>query len=131
MPGSVPARIMSVNCIHGIRGVLNFDSPAAGVELGTIPAGSFVKSVTAHVITAFNAGTTNTVDVGTTADPDGFAATAGVLPAATGVKLNLTGAQSGDTLTADTVVIAKYTQAGTAATAGKVQILVEFYPHVT
>lgn len=129
MPGSVPARIMQVNCMHAIRGRIKFDSTSAGIELGTIPAGSFVGSVTVHVITAFNA-TGVAVEVGTAAAAAGFATSAGIAPAATGVKLNLTGTLSGDTLTADTPVVAKLTP-GTGGTTGDAQILVEFYPHVT
>lgn len=133
MAGSAPARIMSVNCVHALRGRINFDSSGAatGIEIGTIPAGSFVGPVTVHVITAFNAATTNVLEVGTTADPDGFATSAGTASGATGVKLNLTGAQSGDTLTADTPVVVRFTQTGAAATAGVAQVVVEFYPHVT
>jgi hypothetical protein len=133
MPGSAPARIYSSNTMHCIRGRMNFDTSGAatGVEIGTIPAGSFVAGVHVHVITAFNAATTNVLVVGTAADDDGFATTAATLPGATGMKLNLTGAQSGDTLTVDTPVVMKYTQTGTAASAGAAAILVNFYPHVT
>jgi hypothetical protein len=119
MPGSAPARIYSSNTMHCIRGRMNFDTSGAatGVEIGTIPAGSFVAGVHVHVITAFNAATTNVLVVGTAADDDGFATTAATL--------------SGDTLTADTPVVMKYTQTGTAASAGAAAILVNFYPHVT
>jgi hypothetical protein len=133
MPGSAPARIYSSNTMHCIRATCRYDASgiATGVEIGTIPAGSFVTGVWVHVTTAFNAATTNVLVVGTAADDDGFAAAAGTLSGATGVKANLTGAQSGDTLTADTPVVMKYTQTGTAATAGVASILVNFYPHVT
>lgn len=133
MAGSAPARIMSVNCIHAARGRINFDSAnaATGIEIGTIPAGSFVLPAVVHVITAFNAATTNVLVVGTAADDDGFAVAASTLSGATGIKANLTGAQSGDTLTADTPVVVKYTQTGTAATTGTAQVVVPYYPHVT
>lgn len=133
MPGSAPARVYSANVLHSIRGRINFDSAGAatGIEIGTIPAGSFVMAATVHVITAFNAATTNVLVVGTAADDDGFAVAGGTLAGATGVKTGLLGAQSGDTLTADTPVVVKYTQTGTAATAGAAQVVVSFYPHVT
>lgn len=133
MPGSAPARIMSVNCIHAVRGRINFDSSgvATGVEIGTIPAGSFVMPATVHIITAFNAATTNVLEVGTAADADGFVTSAGAIAGTTGVKTSLTGAQSGDTLTADTPVVVKFTQTGTPATTGVAQVVVPFYPHVT
>jgi hypothetical protein len=133
MPGSAPARIYSANVMHCVRGTVNYATTnvATGVEIGTIPAGSFVGEVLCHVTTAFNAATTNVLVVGTAADDDGFAAAAGTLSGAAGVKIGLTGAQSGDTLTADTPVVVKYTQTGTAATAGVAQVVVTFYPHVT
>lgn len=133
MPGSAPARVMSVNCVHAVRGTISFDSTGAatGIEIGTIPAGSFVLPATVHVITAFNAATTNVLEVGTAADADGFATAAGTASGTAGVKTSLTGAQSGDTLTADTPVVMKFTQTGAAATAGRAQVVVEFYPHVT
>lgn len=133
MPGSAPARVYSANVLHAVRGRINFDSSGAatGIEIGTIPAGSFVLPATVHVITAFNAATTNVLEVGTAADADGFATSAGTASGATGIKTSLTGAQSGDTLTADTPVVVKYTQTGTAATAGVAQVIVPYYPHVT
>jgi hypothetical protein len=133
MPGSAPARIYSANVIHAVRGTVNYATTniATGVEIGTIPAGSFVMPGTVHITTAFNAATTNVLVVGTAADDDGFMAAAGTLSGATGVKTTLTGAQSGDTLTADTPVVVKYTQTGTAATAGVASVILPFYPHVT
>lgn len=133
MAGSAPARVFSANVQHCIRGRIKFDTSgvATGVEIGTIPAGSFVSSVSAHIITAFNAATTNVLVVGTAADDDGFALSAGVIAGTTGVKNGLVGAQSGDTLTADTPVVVKFTQTGTAATAGEAQVLLHFYPHYT
>lgn len=131
MPGSAPARIFSANVVHAVRGKITFGSPTAGVEIGTIPAGSFVRAVTVDVITAFNAGTTNVLEVGTAADPDGFATSTDIAAGATGLKGPLKGAQSGDRLTADTPVVVKYSPTGTAATAGEAQVLVEFYPHKT
>src|SRR5918993_3457688 len=133
MPGSAPARIYSANVIHAVRGTVNYATAnvATGVEIGTIPAGSFVAGTHVHIVTAFNAATTNVLTVGTAADDDGFATSAGTVAGTPGVKLNLTGAQSGDTLTADTPVVFKYTQTGTAATTGVAQAVVTFYPHVT
>src|SRR5215217_7551133 len=117
MPGSVPARVYSANVLHAIRGRINFDSAGAatGIEIGTLPAGAFVLTATCHIITAFNAATTNVLVVGTAADDDGFATSAGTIAGTAGVKASLLGAQSGDTLTADTPVVMKYTQTGTAA----------------
>jgi hypothetical protein len=133
MAGSAPARVYSANVMHEIRGRIKFDTAnaATGIELGTLPAGSFVDGVTVHVITAFNAGTTNVLVVGTAADDDGFATSAGIAAGTAGKKNSLDGAQSGDSLTADTPVVAKFTQTGTAATTGEASILLKYAPHVT
>jgi hypothetical protein len=137
MPGSAPARIYSANVMHCVRGTVNYATTnvATGVEIGTIPAGSFVTAVHVHVTTAFNAATTNVLEVGTAADPDGFATSTQTASGTIGAKLNIgtssPAAQLGDFLTADTPVVVKYTQTGTAATAGVAQVVVSFYPHVT
>jgi transcription elongation GreA/GreB family factor len=133
MTGSAPARVYSANVVHAIRGRINFDTSGAatGIEIGTIPAGSFVMGTTVHIVTAFNAGTTNVLVVGTAADDDGFAVAAGTLSGAAGLKSALFGAQSGDTLLVDTPVVLKWTQTGTAATTGAAQVIVNFYPHAT
>jgi hypothetical protein len=133
MPGPAPARIFSSNTIHALRGRINFNSgnAAAGIQIGTVPAGSFVGQVTAHIITAFNAVTTNVLSVGTAAAPEGFATAAGIAAGVAGIKTALFGTLSGDTLTVDTPVVVRYSQTGGAATAGAAQILMEFYPHVT
>jgi hypothetical protein len=119
-----------LNVIHAIRGRVNISNtaaqPTAGVQIGTMPAGAFVKSATAHVITAFN-GTGATVDVGTAATLGAFAPSASVVPGTAGYKPNLTGTGMGDTLTADTPIVVKVA-AGTGGTTGDVSILVEFYP---
>jgi hypothetical protein len=118
-----------------LRRTVSFDTPFAdapgvtatnGVPIGALEAGAIPLGCDVTIETAFNAGTTNVLVVGTTADDDGFAATAGTLPAATGFKQNLAGALSGIPLAANTIVYAKFTQTGTAATAGKAHIVMKF-----
>lgn len=97
-----------------------------GVPIGALEAGAMPLHCHVYVDTAFNAATTNTLDVGTTADPDGYAAAAGTLVGATGFKGNLTGALTGVPMAANTVVYAKFGQTGTAATTGKVTVVLYF-----
>ncbi len=85
-----------------------------------------VIGVDVVVETAFNAGTSNTLVVGTSADDDGFAANAGTVPGTPGFKPNLQGALSGIPLAANTVCFVKFSQTGTAATAGKATVIVKF-----
>lgn len=97
-----------------------------GVPIGALEAGAVPLHAHVVVQTAFNAATTNTLDVGPTIDPDGYAAAAGTLVGATGFKGNLTGALTGVPLEANTVVYAKFGQSGTAATTGKAIVILYF-----
>lgn len=107
---------LATNPAYATNGV-----PICGLEAGAVPLHCHVT-----VQTAFNAATTNTLDVGTTADPDGFATAATTLAGATGFKGNLTGALTGIPLEANTVVYAKFGQTGTAATTGKAIVILYF-----
>jgi hypothetical protein len=95
--------------------------PIGALEAGAIPLYCHVT-----VITAFNAGTTNTLDVGVTGTAAGFAAAAATLAGATGFKGNLTGTLTGIPLAADSIVYATFGQTGTAATTGKVHVILTF-----
>jgi hypothetical protein len=118
-----------------LRRTINFDTPFAdapgvtatnGVPIGGLEAGAMVLGVDVCIETLFNAATTNVLVVGTAADDDGFAATAGTVPGTAGFKPNLQGALSGIPLAANTVCYVKYSQTGTAATTGKAHIVVKF-----
>jgi hypothetical protein len=98
-----------------------------GVPIGALEAGAIPLVVHVFVDTAFNAGTTNTLDVGTAATPAGFAPAANTLVGATGYKANITaGTLMGQELAADQVIYAKYGQTGGAATAGSAEVVVLF-----
>lgn len=113
--------------------VVNFDTAnigsTNGVLFATLPAGSVVLRTTAAVTTAFNAATTNVLVVGVLADDDALLTSAVSLAGATGVKVQNGPAATLTTPTAaDVGVYAKYTQTGTAATAGRAVVYVEYYP---
>lgn len=110
-----------------IAAEFNFSNiPAAGVAIGAIPRRS--RIVHCHVIvdTAFNAGTTNTVNVGTTPTGSDVAASATIAPGTAGYK----NVDAPKTLqfSADTVLYMSYVQAGTAATAGKGFLYIAYVP---
>jgi len=118
-----------------LRRTITFDLPYAdapgvaatnGVPIGALEAGAIPLGCDVTIETAFNAGTTNTLDIGVAGTPAGLAATAAVLPAATGFKQNLTGTLTGIPLAANTIVYAKYAQTGTAATTGKAHVVLKF-----
>lgn len=107
------------------------DLGATGLAAGTFPIGAFEKNTIilrsgVTILTAFNAETTNVLEVGSAADPDavitGTNAAAGTL----GTKAG-TGAGIGQPLAADTIFYAKFTQTGTAATTGRAIAWVEAF----
>lgn len=112
-------------CLHTIVGRINFDTvgAATGVVLGTLPAGCVYIGCDVIVSEAFNAASTNVLVVGTDAEFDNFIAAGTVNEAATGLTASALGAAE---VTADTVVKAKYTQTGTAATAGKAIVVLKY-----
>lgn len=116
--------------------LFNFDTPAStengalsanGTHIGKTPAGSFIHGTDVDIKTAFNAATTNVLTVGSAADDDGLATSAGTASGTPGYKPNLQGAQSGYN-SAETQWYIKYTQTGTAATTGVAHIAVRFTP---
>lgn len=124
MPVTQPRKLES-QVTHGLRRRVSFtDTATAGVEIGVIPAGSHVRPVSVSVETAFTGGTP-VVSVGTTAVPAAFATSAGIAPGTAGYKSGLSNTGQGN-VTADTQVLA-FVSGG--ATAGLVDIYIEFYPH--
>ena len=103
-----------------------FSAAGGKIPIGALEAGTMPGSVSVYVETAFNAATTNTLDIGTLATVAGFATAAGTLSGATGVKRGLTGTLTEIPLATDQIVYATYAQTGTAATTGKVVIRMDF-----
>jgi hypothetical protein len=98
-----------------------------GVPIGALEAGSMPLRVDVYVDTAFNAGTTNTLDVGIVGTVAAFAPAANTLVGAGGFKPGITaGSLMGKELDTDQVVYAKYGQTGGAATAGSAEVVLTF-----
>lgn len=114
---------------HYLRQDIAYNSSgiSSGFSLGTLPTGAIIEKVQVKVTTAFNAGTTNQLDVGTGSDDDAFVdyTNSDVDLTATGSTFVWRGADVA-TLTSDTEIFAKYTQTGTAASAGAATIIVYF-----
>ena len=71
---AIPARNDGSQNIHYLRKkILYTDGVAAVIQVGTIPTGAIVLRGGVVIKTAFNAGSTNVLDIGTSADDDGFA----------------------------------------------------------
>lgn len=100
-------------------------APAGGagtVDIVQLPAGALITKVVVEVTAGFNAGTTNTLTVGTNASVDDLVGAA-VVTAGTPGFYDGTGKVR---TAAATTVKAKYAQAGAGATAGKATVYVFF-----
>jgi hypothetical protein len=133
MPTNTPgttARQSQVQAIHFLRRSLTFGDNGIARTVGIIPAGAQIIQPLSgvYVTTAFNAGTTNVLDIGTSADDDLYAtdlalgtrAFVAIDEAATAVNTWL--------VTADTTITATVALAGTAATAGAAEVVIAYVP---
>lgn len=101
---------------------------ATGIVIGTLPATAIITRWVVHIMTAFNAGTTNVLEVGmNSATFNDIAATASTVSGTLGAKSgDVAAVTARGRLAADTPVRAIYTQTGGAATTGAAEIAV-FY----
>jgi hypothetical protein len=121
--GSQNVHFIGKDIVYNTVGIGTADT----VKVGRIPAGSFLIQALVRITTAFNAATTNVLTVGTSAGSDADIVGASELnEAATGVTVVLTG--SALTFASDTDIYVKYTQTGTAATAGAATIIITYIP---
>lgn len=121
-----PARKLHTQQIHQISLNIAYNTPgvAAGVAVGTLPAGAVLDKTSVYATTAFNATTTNTVSVGTTPTGTNYINATSVTAAArvdTVVPIAVAGP-----LAADTIIYVSYAQTGTAATTGAATIVVTY-----
>ena len=120
------AQLYHTNQIHYLTADITYANDGESVTLGTIPAGSVVIRGGVVVSALFNGDTTNTLDIGTVADPDGFA---------TAIALGTVGVIVADEMattddsyvTSDTVVTCAVTSTA-SATAGAGRVWIEYLP---
>ena len=108
---------------------------SAGVAFAKLPQNAYITGVSCHVITAFNAGTTNVLTVGTDATTTNQVINAGISnqsideSSVTYQNVSASGALGvGITSPSDVTLYAKYAQTGNAATAGKARCIITFIP---
>lgn len=118
------ARQLHTQQIHYFRKRVNYNDAGigAGVVLGTMPAGGMIVLQSVRVSPAFNAGTTNALNVGTTAGGTQLFTDAATAGARLPTIANLSFA-------ADTDLFVQYAQTGGAATAGVADIVIGFAPN--
>lgn len=135
---NIPARQPPGQQVNYYRITVNFNDPriSTAQKFGRLLQNTFISNVACHVTTAFNASTTNVFTVGTT-----LASANELIDAATSTKSidessatyqQITSATSlgvAVTSAADVDLYAKYTQTGTAGTAGKVMCIIAFIPN--
>lgn len=120
--------------LNTLKRTLNFNDPdiAKAPFDNALPAGSFVTRVFCEIVTAFNAGTTNPITVGTngpatynnllaSGDITGATPAVYMISAASTAKLGRAFAASGDV-----IPYAVYAPTGTAATTGQAVIVIEY-----
>jgi len=114
---TVAVRDNFTNNVQSLRKSITYLDDGLVITVGKIPGGSIIIGAGVIVSTAFNAGTGNVLDIGTSADDDGFG---------TDLALGTIGnivwdelATSNDLYsTSDVTIIASPDLTGTAATAG-------------
>lgn len=127
------ARNTQLSVLHTIRADITFADNGRVVPFNNaIPAGSQIVNLISgvYVNTAFNAGTSNVLDIGTTADDDLYAtdlalgtkAFVALDEAATATNVNTW------YIASDTYFTCTPALSGTAATAGAAVVLIHFYP---
>lgn len=117
-PGAVQKRITVTYASSNI---------ATGVLWFRLPARAQVMACAANVETAFNAGSTNVLTVGYGASMNEIIAAADVDESSATYQAVTT--PLGLEFTEEKDVYVKYTQTGTAATAGKATIILSYLPH--
>lgn len=114
-----------LRCLHYLRRKVLYTDEATQLDVGTLPDGALIKALGVEVTTAFNDGTTAVLDIGTSADPDAYATDLDVSSAALVAADDL--AQSEKLIAAETDVVCQYDGTGTAATAGRGDVVLDFY----
>lgn len=119
------ARLLHMQMIHFFRKRVNYNDTGigAGVFVGTLPAGAMITNLNVRVNTAFNAGTTNALNMGTTALGTQIFTDAATAGARSPAIPNLSFAT-------DTDIYVSYAQTGTVATAGQADIVLSYAPNI-
>ena len=133
----MPVRVNLTQQTNYYRFTVNYnDANISTAQLfGALPKNAYINGISCHVTTAFNAATTNVFTVGTSTTAteiiDASTSTKSIDETSATVQ-GVTHQSSlgiNPTSTADTSLYAKYTQSGTAATAGSVTCVIAYIPN--
>lgn len=104
--------------------VYNTASIGTGVSMGTVPADSIILPHHVEITTAYNAGTTNVLEVGTAGTANKYVAAGDVDETTIAFTANIT--TGCITETSATEIFIKFTETGTAATAGASTVIIPY-----
>jgi hypothetical protein len=118
------ARDYGVQMVHYLRKNVVFGDNGTAKTVGVVPAGALILKALSGVAveTAFNAGTTNTLNVGTSANDDLY----GTLLALGSVAFVPCDEAVGFRVAADTTITATVVLTGTAATTGDAEVVIAY-----
>jgi len=108
--------------------VIGFADTGVSKKIADLPEGAILLDVLVNVTTAFNASTTDYLDVGYTGTLDAYVADMDVASVAFKNAVQETSPLCPARLTADRVIYATYTGSGTAATTGSCQVSLVWAP---
>ena len=128
MAAGSDARQFHTQQIHFLRKSVAFGDDGVELTVGKIPAGSTILKPLSgvNVDVAFNAGSTNVIDIGTDADADLYG-TDLALGSIAFVPLDEAVAM---TVSAETTITATVALGGTAATAGNGEVVIAYVPDI-
>lgn len=128
-PASPPSRQDARQVLNTLTRTLNFndtDIAKAGFA-NSLPMGARIIDVMVEIVTAFNAGTTNPITVGTnSATYNNIVASGDITPGVAGVSMVMRGQGRSLTAAAEVPVFATYVPTGTAATTGVAVITITY-----
>jgi hypothetical protein len=125
---TTPARQYHTQQVHYLRKGITIADIGLTVDLGVVPAGAIVVDAGVIVTTAFNSGTTDVLDIGTSGDTDGFATDLDLRTAGRIVADELATSNDLGPYATDTTLQGVLASTGTAATTGAGEIYVAFIP---
>lgn len=128
---TIPARKTQLPVTHQISRTFNYNDAgfAAGLQVGTIPAGSILGTTLVLTSTAFNGTVSGALSVGTTLTGTGLINGTDVRTAIARVDTVVPAAVAGP-LAADTAIYASLAIGGTAGTAGVFTVIVSYQPNI-
>lgn len=129
MATNEPAKVgrqLALQAVHYLRKGVTFADNGTAVTVGVLPEGALILKPLSGiaVTTAFNAGTTNTLNIGTEDDADLYAT---LISVGTTNFVALDESVS-NLVTEETTITATVTLTGTAATAGAGEVVIAYIP---